>query len=117
MQKHFNATLEDWDNLSDDVSLRAPDATDDYRSEYWEGFTEVEKSAYTSFEACGQACEYDPSCYQYLYHDQTCGLSRSFRLGLAKPPDDAGERYMSGFNLERINAFTEKNSCLEPEWV
>src|SRR5437773_1472343 len=118
MQKHFIPTREDWDNLSDDILLRSPEDTDDYRSKGWDDYTEVEKEAHKSFEDCGRACEHEPECYQYLYYNNLCGLSTSFRLGHRKLPDSDGNRYMSGFIMERIQEFMAENSpCSGPEWV
>jgi|SRR6516164_6081543 hypothetical protein len=117
MRKHFIAAREDWDNLSDDMVLRAPNDTNNYHSKDYESYTDVEKEAYTSFEACGLACEHEPSCYQYLYYDNTCGLSKSFRLGRRMLPDSNGNKYTSGYNMKRINEFVANSPCSKPEWV
>jgi hypothetical protein len=81
-----------------------------------EDMTALEKEAYSSFEACGKACEEQERCYQYVYSDKTCGFSYSFRLGHRKAKED-GKTFKSGFVLEKIKKFSNENSCSEPEWL
>lgn len=78
--------------------------------------SELEKNAYKSFEDCGKACEEQDRCWQYVFHDGTCGFSFSFRLGYKKEKEN-GKSFKSGFAVEKIKKYSETNTCQSVEWL
>lgn len=80
-------------------------------------YTESEKHAHVSFEKCGQVCDEDEDCFQWVFYEKTCKLGKSFRLGKYMPPKEGGEVvWKSGWNVDRIRKWTEDNACDDPEW-
>ncbi|KNG86190.1 hypothetical protein ANOM_005524 [Aspergillus nomiae NRRL 13137] len=79
--------------------------------------TPVEKEAYSSFEQCQKACQEHSKCFQFAYHDQTCGFSFSYRLGYQKDPEDGKGSYKSGWILDKIEKDREDHPCKTPEWL
>jgi hypothetical protein len=80
-------------------------------------YTESEKHAHESFDACGKVCEEDEKCFQWVYYEKTCKLGMSFRLGKYMPPKDGGEVvWKSGWKVERIRSWTDSNACAGPVW-
>jgi hypothetical protein len=97
----ITSILEDWDN------------TDDSRKIY-----PANKASYTSFEHCKIACEADKLCFQFVYDGTACALSHHIRLGKERSPEENGtQRYISGWNMERIREWTMKNNCASAHWV
>ncbi|KAF9887925.1 hypothetical protein FE257_009447 [Aspergillus nanangensis] len=122
MYEHFMgqdlpSERDDWHNLSDDVIFRAP-GVEGSRQIPAEKMTDVQKTAYGSFEQCHLACDEDPRCFQYLYDsmEQTCGFSYSYRLGARRVAENQ-HRYKSGWMREKIQKDVMENSCSGPEWV
>lgn len=85
------ASVPAWDNLSDENEYNAHDhaASADPR----------ERDAWKSFEHCRALCEAQETCLQFSFDTGSCGVSRTFRLGYAKP----GERVRSGWMLDRVD--------------
>ncbi|KAB8239588.1 uncharacterized protein BDW43DRAFT_258559 [Aspergillus alliaceus] len=106
----------DWYNLSDDLMFRAPGVEGTRQKSPLE-LTPVEELAYSSFELCRKACKEHPKCFQYSYHDQTCGFSFSYRLGYRKDPEGDDGPYKSGWLLDRIEKDREDHTCRAPEWL
>ncbi len=80
-------------------------------------YTDLEKHAHESFENCGKVCEADKQCFQWVFYEKTCKLGMSFRLGKYMAPNENGEVvWKSGWKVERIREWTEKNACKEPLW-
>lgn len=111
---------DDWDNLSDDVVLRAPDAEgEDDGRKLTEEITAAEREAYLSFEHCRLACKEDQRCFQFAYRsDRRCGLSHSYRLGGSRSLDGSrGPRYRSGWDVERMARDQKEHPCHGAEWM
>lgn len=111
-----HAEREDWYNLSDDIFYRAPGVNGD-RQKSEQEMTSAEKEAYRSFEHCRKACEEQDRCWQFVYSDQTCGFSYSYRLGRKQPPESDGKRYKSGWALAKIAKDQANHPCDTPEWL
>ncbi|KAF7591186.1 hypothetical protein BBP40_001901 [Aspergillus hancockii] len=114
--QNLPAERDDWYNLSDDLMFRSPGAQGE-RQKSPEEMTPVEKEAYLSFEKCGKACKEHPKCFQYVYQDQTCGLSFSYRLGYRKYPEDNEPPYKSGWIMDKIEKDRKEHPCHSPEWL
>jgi hypothetical protein len=109
-----SAEREDWYNLSDDIFYRPP-GVDEGRQKSPDDMSALEQSAYKSFEDCGKACEEQQRCFQYVYYDQTCGFSYSYRLGRSRMPE-SGTNYKSGWAMDKITK-DEATFCSTPEWL
>jgi hypothetical protein len=97
----ITSILEDWDN------------TDDSRKIY-----PANKASHTTFEHCKVACVADKFCFQFVYDGTTCALSHHIRLGRQRSPEENGtQRYISGWNMERIQDWTMKTNCASAHWV
>ncbi|KAF8853717.1 glycosyltransferase family 31 protein, partial [Acephala macrosclerotiorum] len=97
----ITSILEDWDN------------TDHSRKIY-----PANKASHTTFEHCKAACEADKLCFQFVYDGTTCALSYHIRLGRKRSPEENGaQRYISGWNMERIQDWTMKTNCASAHWV
>jgi hypothetical protein len=107
--------LDDWYNLADDLMFRAPGVEGD-RQLPPDEMTPAQKEAYRSFEQCGQACAEYPRCFQYVYYEQTCGFSFSYRLGERRLPAEGMPKYKSGWDLSKIAQDQRDHSCISPEW-
>lgn len=108
-------SIDDWYNLSDDVIYTPSDKPND-RNPPAEGMTDLEKLAHRSFEDCGRACVEQSRCYQWVYFDDTCGFSHSFRFGRKRKPED-GVSYKSGFDIEKIEQDVKDHPCPSPLWL
>ncbi|KAI1273451.1 hypothetical protein F5Y07DRAFT_253496 [Xylaria sp. FL0933] len=135
-------TRENWDNGSDDVCYINPDpdaqeradghARDRQRKE--DEMSEIEKEAWKSPENCAKVCESEISeedsdnkekrlsreCFQYLWHDEVCCTSKSFKLGEPKSKLQDGEskeKWTSGWYLEGIQDWIDAmGECTKPAW-
>lgn len=117
---------DDWDNMSDDwyyIDFDRPD----YEWEEWrversvleEKKTETEKKAHENWENCQAACFEHEQCLQYFWHNEVCAFHSSIRLGAPrKPSEDETLRYISGWNLPKIDEWLEQNGDCEGrvEW-
>ncbi|KAI1340001.1 hypothetical protein F5Y15DRAFT_381091 [Xylariaceae sp. FL0016] len=114
-------TREDWDNLSEDVYYIDTDAKNDgwpvYRVKK-DHLTAAEKNAHKSFEDCQKMCDRVSDCFQFRYHENICAYHRGFLLGNPRKREaDEGKRWRSGWNLDRINSWVQKQGeCGEPLW-
>ena len=98
---HFTSILEDWDNIDDSMKIYP-----------------TNKASHTTFEDCKVACEADKLCFQFVYDGATCALSYHIRLGRKRSPEENGaQRYISGWNMERIQDWTTKTNCASAHWV
>ncbi|KAG6041953.1 hypothetical protein E4U41_000068 [Claviceps citrina] len=113
MGPHLVASRADWDNLSDDVFyLNASIAN--YQD--WElerakkdGLSDEEAVAYKSFDDCKTACLSLDNCLQFRYQNHICATSDKIRHGKPTKTDkDDSKRYMSGWNVEKIKKWIEK---------
>lgn len=97
--------MNDWDNTDDG----------------WKIFHHVKgtkKGALVSFEQCEAACEADNLCFQFVVNGTTCALSHNIRVGRKRVPDTEGaHRYISGWNLQRIQDWTTKTKCTSAHWL
>lgn len=107
---NLTSEREEWDNLSGDLlfGVNGTLRTDE--------MTTLQKEAHQSVESCQKACDEHPHCYQYVYYNQTCGFSFSYRLG-QKRSDDDGIRYRSGWDLARIGRSQADMLCIIPQWI
>lgn len=116
MGRALPSERDDWYNLSDDLMFRAP-GVEGERQKSPSDMTSVEKEAYTSFEQCQKACKEHSKCFQFVYHDQTCGFSFSYRLGYQRDPEGDEGRYKSGWILDKIEKDRQDHPCKTPEWL
>jgi hypothetical protein len=95
---------DDWDNVSTDekIDKNSKDVADN------------KKDAHESFAKCKEACELDSNCKQYSWKPGNCGLSRASRLGHSV---DAKDGVKSGWFLDRIDSFVQKNSGCAPIFI
>ena len=104
---------EDWTNFATDLVFKS-------NEEKFEQFDELspERASIQSPDLCKRLCEYYPECLSWQYHDETCSLGRTFKLGQSMS-DDAGEEWTSGWHLERIARFRERmdNCSHGPDWT
>jgi len=92
--------LEDWDNTDDSMKIYPRN-----------------NAPHTTFEYCKLTCEADRFCFQFVYNG-TCALSNHIRLGRKREPEENGtQRYISGWNMERIRDWTMKTNCTSAHWV
>ena len=112
---NLTSERDDWDNLSNDLVFRGPGLQSEYDIPEDE-MTTAQKVAYVSFENCKKACEQHYTCFQFVYYDQTCGLSLSYRLGRRRGPGD-GVRYRSGWDLARIGYSQNDMPCISVDWI
>ncbi|PTB46307.1 glycosyltransferase family 31 protein [Trichoderma asperellum CBS 433.97] len=104
----------DWDNMSDDVFyLNMSDNTYDHsqlRKAKLEGLSPLEKMAHLSFDSCLRACQVDPACLQYRYHDGVCGFSWTIKHGYPKPKaSQISDRWMSGWDVDKIQPWVQEH--------
>ncbi|RMZ81593.1 hypothetical protein DV737_g2534, partial [Chaetothyriales sp. CBS 132003] len=111
-----HAERDDWYNLSDDLMYRAPGLGGD-RQKAEKDMTPVEKEAHLSFEHCRRACDEQDRCWQFVYYNQTCGFSYSYRLGEKRAPDKDGKPYKSGWALAKIARDQNANACDSALWL
>lgn len=116
MGRALPSQRDDWYNLSDDLMFRAP-GVEGQRQKSPADMTPVEKEAYSSFEQCQKACQEHSKCFQFVYHDQTCGFSFSYRLGYQRDPEGDEGPYKSGWILDKIEKDREDHPCKAPEWL
>ena len=111
-----HAEHDDWYNLSHDLMYGAPGVNGD-RQKSQQDMTPVEKEAYMSFQHCSRACEEHERCYQFVYSDQACGFSYSYRSGRRRLPDSDGKTYKSGWALAKIARDPDANPYNTPGWL
>lgn len=97
-------TREDWDNSIWDRLAQGRDVPGD------------------SVEACVEACEADETCLQYLWRGEKakqCVLMPYISHGRKRADETAtgGFRFLSGWMVERIEAWKRRNTCGEDAWV
>jgi len=78
-------------------------------------WSELERSAFKSFEDCHKLCEELGNCFQFVHTGDECRLSNSFRLGRYQEVIDDKE-YKSGWMLDRIRTWQVDNVYGELEW-
>ncbi|KUJ17074.1 glycosyltransferase family 31 protein [Mollisia scopiformis] len=99
----ITSILEDWDNTDDSMKIYP-----------------TKKASHTTFDDCKGACEADKLCFQFVYNGTTCALSHHIRLGRARSSKGDGygaQRYISGWNVERVRDWTMKTDCASAHWV
>ncbi|KAI1374775.1 glycosyltransferase family 31 protein [Hypoxylon crocopeplum] len=118
---------DDWDNISEHMLYLHPDREKHHYSQWQKDHAKklekqiqvaaVEWDAHKSFEHCRQLCDATRNCMQFSYHDGVCAYHRTFRLGKPAKADKEKNRWISGWNVERIQAWVEKQEqCKEPVW-
>lgn len=117
----LQSNRDDWDNFSDDwyyIDFDRPE----YEWEDWrvgksvleERKTETEKKAHENWENCQAACLEHELCLQYFWHNEVCAFHSSIRLGTPrKPSEDETQRYISGWNLPKIDEWLVQNGDCE----
>ncbi|RFU34457.1 hypothetical protein B7463_g1835, partial [Scytalidium lignicola] len=96
----ITSILEDWDNIDDTMKIYL-----------------TNKASYKTFEHCKVACEADKLCFQFVYNGTSCALAHHIRLGRKRLPEENGaQRYISGWNMERIRDWTMKTNCASAHW-
>lgn len=109
----------DWDNMSDDVYY-LNNTLADY--EDWQvngaktdGLSDEEGEAHKSFNACKTACVSLEDCFQFRYQNGICSIAHKFKHGKpVKKDDDGFKRYMSGWNVEKIEKWVERYDDCAP---
>jgi hypothetical protein len=72
--------------------------------------TEKEKWGEDAANNCMRACENTTSCFQYLWDGASCKVSTNFfSLGSMKK-EEAGPKWVSGWNLKMVKKFQEENA-------
>lgn len=110
---HLVDARPDWDNLSDDVlylntSIAKYDEHLVNRAKK-DGLSDKEAVAYKSFDDCRNACLSLDNCFQFRFQNNICSLSYKIRHGRpTQKDDDDSKRYMSGWNVKKINEWVEK---------
>lgn len=87
----IGASLASWDNMADEKEYNAHDHSLSPNT--------FERNAWKSFEHCRALCDDQDDCIQFSFDAGSCGISKAFRLGYAKP----GERIRSGWMLDRVD--------------
>lgn len=85
----------------------------------WDKIPENHKDAGDSVDRCQKACEETADCLQWRYTtkgDGECHLGKVLRLGKKMEASDGGERWTSGWKLERVQRQSEAWTCTEPNW-
>lgn len=110
---------QDWDNQAEEVLYFREDPSgggrtfsDDQkgRRPSLDGMSATEKKAHENFEACGQVCAENERCLSYRWQDGLCSISESFRMGHpVRKSKQERRRFMSGWNMEHIEAMVEQN--------
>lgn len=83
--------VKSWDNMADEKEYNAHDHSSSTNA--------LERDAWKSFAHCRALCESQEHCLQFTFDAGSCGVSRTFRLGYARP----GERIQSGWMLDRVD--------------
>lgn len=116
---------EDWDNGSEDWFYI--DAESAHESPEWrvnrakkeEDKSETEKSAHVNWENCHAACLEHEECFQFTWHDESCAMHRTFRMGKpVKKESEEKKRTISGWNIDRIKEWIKSHGDCEgkTEW-
>jgi hypothetical protein len=117
---NFLAEREGWDNLSEDIKYQPPTDSDVKDSESffgWKSPSDPHSGAYKSLDDCRTACMEKPECFQFVYSDQKCYLSKSFKLGGRRKPEK-NVTWSSGWDLDRIEKFRRSHSpCKAPDYT
>ncbi|KAK4149948.1 glycoprotein-N-acetylgalactosamine 3-beta-galactosyltransferase 1 [Chaetomidium leptoderma] len=122
---NLRETREDWDNMADNRFYL--DTSPGREWEEWqvkrtkkpEDLNEHEREAHKSFEHCAAACRSLPGdeCFRYRYRDGACSTSNSFIMGTPVKKETGDKRTMSGWDVEKINAWIKKQgSCRKAMW-
>lgn len=114
----------DWDNMSDDVyyvNLTAPGSGEyNSRKVKTEGLSKLEQKAHLSFDSCRRACRSLSICLQYRYYRGACAMGSKIKHGRPKQAEggsDSEDRWMSGWDLEKIEAWVrEHRECGAIVW-
>jgi len=112
----------DWNNLSDDVNFVDPtvrrDKTHEVKRTKTENLDSFEKKAHRSWEKCREACEHADDCFQYVFRDGICGMSKSFKLGKPEKEElDLKLRWTSGWDLGKIQKWIQaQGECGPVSW-
>ncbi|UKZ77311.1 hypothetical protein TrVFT333_005031 [Trichoderma virens FT-333] len=108
----------DWDNTSSDV-LYLNTSSAIYDDEQLskaktQHLSHLEEMAHDSFESCRAACQADKDCLQYRFHQGICGFGMRITHGHPKPrEDDALNRWMSGWDIDKIQAWVQKHDICD----
>jgi hypothetical protein len=106
----------DWDNLSRDKQYENG-TLNSVPLVQLEPLTDYELKAHESLEDCREACRHDASCLQFRYRSGTCAISEGITHGRPTGLEGAQDRLTSGWDLERISAWTAHFSdCPTIEW-
>lgn len=101
-----SGTLENWDNGD------------------WGAWKPGPEEGIDSFEKCEEACKKDNNCVQWNWRgrdEKQCVLSRDFRHGAAREPEEIGDNkwvdFKSGWLQGRIEKWRGERQCEVVEWV
>lgn len=107
---------------------------DDWDNAEWDAFDppaeDNSQDPHSSAEACSLACQHaeGPECFQWTYYLQQCKFSKSIRLGRARQKrvdktegskawTSEEQRYLAGWNTDRIQQWISERPCDEVQWV
>lgn len=119
VQPYISAHRSDWDNLS--LNRTFTDITDitwghivDEQDQFIsDSISDGERQSTESAEACYAACEADEECLQYFFKPGSCSLDYVVRLGRVA---DVEDRTVSGWMLNRIEEFKQRQAPCVPAW-
>ncbi|PYH76986.1 hypothetical protein BO82DRAFT_395718 [Aspergillus uvarum CBS 121591] len=89
--------------------------------EDWDNFSNVPlvylDGEVPTLETCRVDCLNRNDCFQYRYSSGECHvLTGAFQRG-TKREAEPGRRWISGWNVKKIQSWRESQICVEPEWV
>lgn len=107
-----------WDNLSGDVvfdgTIRPAIAKLAPNEQVLSNMAMLEQDAHKSPESCRQLCKNRPDCIQFSYHDRTCSLSSTFKLGRIMKKSSI----VSGWRRDKIEGLFDRldQTCSGKDW-
>ncbi|KAK7946646.1 glycosyltransferase family 31 [Apiospora aurea] len=96
------------------------------------GWGEYQTAMFKDYNECAKFCVEDTRCLQWLWHLDTCRLAEAAVVGVPRSPEVEGDaprlpegqtwtveqsRFVSGWNMERIERFGQENNCEVVEWL
>ncbi|KAI1869272.1 uncharacterized protein JN550_005902 [Neoarthrinium moseri] len=115
---------EDWDNLSEDWFYFDPEERNDHTTRQKnrrkkDRLTDLEKVAHKSYEDCSKMCDSKEECFQFRFEYGVCSYGKDVVIGNPrKKSKDEKRRWMSGWKVERVEAWLEKNdNCEHGLWA
>lgn len=86
----------------------------------WDNISKDEKSVVPSTaDACRESCKNDPECVQWFFAPGKCKTGNVVRLGSSTEEDQYSVEMVSGWMLDRVDAFTKQQGACDDKdyWV